>query len=179
MQMRNLVLSAFPRKMRLPDPFTQDLRVESLPEVAQHPRISPAVSKLLPEDLSKEIDPFLDGRDPAITGAGKMLMQKFVPTGSNPTSTYNTSLINAVVFYIGLKGIEHEMKVSGRSAPVANFESPSIQLLLALMKDSDPGMVSLQLYAFFPYLNLLYLIYLRYFIAHVSQSMLQNAATSS
>ena len=37
-QARNLVLSAFPRAMRLPDPFTPALRVEALPETARPPR---------------------------------------------------------------------------------------------------------------------------------------------
>ena len=38
-QMRNLILSAFPRNMRLPDPFTPNLKVDSLPDIAQAPRI--------------------------------------------------------------------------------------------------------------------------------------------
>merc|ERR1719240_1288502 len=38
-QMRNLILSAFPRNMRLPDPFTPNLKVDLLPEIAHPPRI--------------------------------------------------------------------------------------------------------------------------------------------
>lgn len=38
-QMRNLILSAFPRNMRLPDPFTPNLKVDSLPDITQSPRI--------------------------------------------------------------------------------------------------------------------------------------------
>ena len=38
-QMRNLVLSAFPRNMRLPDPFTPNLKVDLLPEISQSPRV--------------------------------------------------------------------------------------------------------------------------------------------
>ena len=38
-QMRNLILSAFPRNMRLPDPFTPNLKVDMLPEIAHQPRI--------------------------------------------------------------------------------------------------------------------------------------------
>lgn len=34
-QMRNLILSAFPRSMRLPDPFTPNLKVDLLPEMTQ------------------------------------------------------------------------------------------------------------------------------------------------
>ena len=39
--MRNLVLSAFPRAMRLPDPFTPNLKVDMLPEISQPPRFVP------------------------------------------------------------------------------------------------------------------------------------------
>lgn len=38
-QLRNLILSAFPRTMRLPDPFTPNLKLEILPEISQSPRI--------------------------------------------------------------------------------------------------------------------------------------------
>ena len=38
-QLRNLVLSAFPRSMRLPDPFTPNLNVDHLPEITQAPRM--------------------------------------------------------------------------------------------------------------------------------------------
>src|SRR3989338_6866406 len=38
-QMRNLILSAFPRSMRMPDPFTPNLKVDLLPEITQPPRI--------------------------------------------------------------------------------------------------------------------------------------------
>lgn len=38
-QMRNLILSAFPRNMRLPDPFTPNLKVDMLPEISLAPRV--------------------------------------------------------------------------------------------------------------------------------------------
>lgn len=38
-QMRNLILSAFPRNMRLPDPFTPNLKVGMLPEISHAPRV--------------------------------------------------------------------------------------------------------------------------------------------
>lgn len=37
-QMRNLVLSAFPRTMRLPDPFTPTMNLDTLPEIMQPPK---------------------------------------------------------------------------------------------------------------------------------------------
>lgn len=37
--MRNLILSAFPRNMRLPDPFTPNLKVDMLSEITLAPRV--------------------------------------------------------------------------------------------------------------------------------------------
>lgn len=40
-QMRNLILSAFPRMMRLPDPFTPNLKVAHLPPPCEHLTLHP------------------------------------------------------------------------------------------------------------------------------------------
>jgi len=51
-QLRNLILSAFPRNMRLPDPFTPNLKVDLLPEINQHPHVLVQVHKaLVPNNL--------------------------------------------------------------------------------------------------------------------------------
>ena len=48
-QLRNLVLSAFPRHMMLPDPFTPNLKVDLLPESSQPPTVlSPDTAALRP-----------------------------------------------------------------------------------------------------------------------------------
>jgi len=53
-QVRNLVLSAFPRNMRLPDPFTPNLKVDMLPEIAHAPRVmSNFVSFIQPQSFKK------------------------------------------------------------------------------------------------------------------------------
>lgn len=57
-QMRNLILSAFPRNMRLPDPFTPNLKVDLLPEINQSPRFVPEPQNLLPAELRYNLSPF-------------------------------------------------------------------------------------------------------------------------
>lgn len=53
-QMRNLILSAFPRNMRLPDPFTPNLKVDMLQDIAQPPRILTSfVSMIQPPSFRK------------------------------------------------------------------------------------------------------------------------------
>ncbi len=46
-QLRNLILSAFPRHMRLPDPFTPQLKVDLLPDINDTPSIRPDPETLL------------------------------------------------------------------------------------------------------------------------------------
>eukprot|EP01062_Namystynia_karyoxenos_P005844 TRINITY_DN1200_c0_g3_i2.p1 TRINITY_DN1200_c0_g3~~TRINITY_DN1200_c0_g3_i2.p1 ORF type:complete len:2607 (+),score=1039.35 TRINITY_DN1200_c0_g3_i2:857-7822(+) len=46
-QMRNVVLSSFPRDMKLPDPFTPNLKVDRLPEIAQCPTILSDYTRVL------------------------------------------------------------------------------------------------------------------------------------
>ena len=56
--MRNLILSAFPRNMRLPDPFTPNLKVDLLPEINQSPRFVPEPQNLLPAELRCDSNPW-------------------------------------------------------------------------------------------------------------------------
>ena len=60
-QLRNLVLSAFPRSMRLPDPLTPNLKVDRLPEITQAPRILSDYRAELAKEagLKEDLDTFL------------------------------------------------------------------------------------------------------------------------
>merc|ERR1719327_2553836 len=63
-QMRNLVLSAFPRNMKLPDPFMPNLKVDLLPDIKVAPRIlSNYTTTLLQLHLKADVDNFLRTRD--------------------------------------------------------------------------------------------------------------------
>ena len=56
-QMRNLLLSAFPRNMRLPDPFTANLKFELMPDSAMPPRILSNVGAMIqPVSFKKDFD---------------------------------------------------------------------------------------------------------------------------
>ncbi|KXZ45953.1 hypothetical protein GPECTOR_49g537 [Gonium pectorale] len=112
-QMRNLVLSAFPRNMRLPDPFTPNLKVDLLPEIQQLPRIVPDPETLLPEGLRAQVDAFLRTRNPPNLPAelAKRCMMSGGGAGGDKAGSpggplggaggVNAPLINALVLYIG------------------------------------------------------------------------------
>lgn len=64
-QMRNLILSAFPRNMRLPDPFTPNLKVDMLAEIGHAPRvINNFATQIQPQNFKKELDSYLKARAP-------------------------------------------------------------------------------------------------------------------
>ena len=63
-QMRNLILSAFPRNMRLPDPFTPNLKVDMLPEISIAPRMVTNFAGLIKPSFKKDLDSFLKNCDP-------------------------------------------------------------------------------------------------------------------
>eukprot|EP00818_Percolomonas_sp_WS_P004520 CAMPEP_0117446906 /NCGR_PEP_ID=MMETSP0759-20121206/6591_1 /TAXON_ID=63605 /ORGANISM="Percolomonas cosmopolitus, Strain WS" /LENGTH=2125 /DNA_ID=CAMNT_0005239205 /DNA_START=370 /DNA_END=6744 /DNA_ORIENTATION=- len=108
-QMRNLVLSAFPRHMRLPDPFTPNLKVDLLPEIQERPNIlSDFAERLELNKLKEPIDFYLKNRNqPQILNdlipALLLPTQRTIATGQR----YNVGLINSLVLYVGVNTIEY------------------------------------------------------------------------
>ncbi|XP_050425870.1 CCR4-NOT transcription complex subunit 1-like [Adelges cooleyi] len=105
-QMRNLILSAFPRNMRLPDPFTPNLKVDVLKEIAISPKIGPDFqSNIQPQTFKNNLDLYLKTRSPVtfLSDIRSTLQQ----TSVEPGMRYNLSLLNAIVLYVGTQAIQH------------------------------------------------------------------------
>jgi len=98
-QMRNLVLSAFPRNMRLPDPFTPNLKVDMLPEIAQPPRMVAPSAQHVPASLLADLDSFLTTRQP-FTFVLELRTRLTQPDGAP-----RVAIINALVLHVGLAAI--------------------------------------------------------------------------
>lgn len=136
-QMRNLVLSAFPRAMRLPDPFTPNLKVDLLPEIAAPPRYVPAPEQLLPPPLRAEVDAYLAARSPPAFLLGLRARLTLPPAEALACGTkYNAPLINALAFYLGCRAVEAAPPEPGTSPSMA---TPHAQLLQQLLRDLDTG----------------------------------------
>ena len=104
-QLRNLVLSAFPRTMRLPDPFTPNLKVDLLPEINQTPRIlSDYLGIITERGLRQHIDTFLSTRQPA--DFPNSLANMLATTSAN----YSLPLITALVIYVGGQAISQQQQ---------------------------------------------------------------------
>ena len=105
-QMRNLILSAFPRNMRLPDPFTPNLKVELLPEIAIAPRTVSNYAAMLKPNFKKDLDSYLKNRSP-VAFVSDLRGQLQVANGESPGNRYNIQLINALVMYVGTSAIQY------------------------------------------------------------------------
>ncbi|XP_041966457.1 CCR4-NOT transcription complex subunit 1 isoform X4 [Alosa sapidissima] len=124
-QLRNLILSAFPRNMRLPDPFTPNLKVDMLSEINIAPRILTNFTGVMPSQFKKDLDSYLKTRSPvtflselrsnlqvggATLGPWKHLQQSDTSldqVSNEPGNRYNIQLINALVLYVGTQAIAH------------------------------------------------------------------------
>ncbi|KAI9310521.1 CCR4-Not complex component, Not1-domain-containing protein [Dichotomocladium elegans] len=122
-QLRNLILSAFPRNMRLPDPFTPNLKVDLLPEINQAPRIlSDYVAPLKSNNFKQHLDEYIETHMPKsfITElTSKLLVDK--DENESGTSKYNIPLMNSLVFYVGIMGITRGIAVS-QGAPMEIYQ---------------------------------------------------------
>jgi CCR4-NOT transcription complex subunit 1 len=160
--MRNLILSAFPRHMRLPDPFTPQLKVDMLPEIAQPPRLlvdvsqtltqSPASAAVLAKEPSAsfktELDQYLNSRAPATflrELKDRLTADASSSSSSSSSSTsatrFNIPLVNSLVLYVGLQGIAKlqaakvQASASNTASVVHQSTSGVMDLFQGLMRE--------------------------------------------
>ena len=102
-QLRNLVLSAFPRSMKLPDPLTPNLKVEMIGETdTPAPRIAFPYTNNIPLKLKSALDSYIRMRQPvAFLGD----LRSYLVVSPDPGCHYNIQLMNALVMYVGALGI--------------------------------------------------------------------------
>lgn len=106
-QLRNLILSAFPKAMRLPDPFTPNLKVDVLHDNSLSPRIlTDYVAPI--NTIRSHLDNYLLTRQPADLPA------KLHTVLMTSTGTYNVSIITSLVVYVGAMAINQLQQSSGK-----------------------------------------------------------------
>ena len=128
-QLRNLFLSAFPRSMRLPDPFTPNLKVDLLPEISVPPRIlSNCVIALEACSLREPLDEYLQTRHPI---SFLLDLPRKLQTGIDVRvardgvhATYNVPLVNALVVHVGTTAIAQLHAKSGSAQQPITHSTP-------------------------------------------------------
>jgi CCR4-NOT transcription complex subunit 1 len=118
-QMRNLILSAFPHSMKLPDPFIPNLKLDLLPEIKDPPRIkSDFYSAIQKVGLIAPLDAFIKTGKPVTFLADLLHILK--TTGED--ESYNVKAINSIVLYIGTRAIAEVAYQRGELSPLVPME---------------------------------------------------------
>ncbi|KAL8500295.1 hypothetical protein ACS0TY_020046 [Phlomoides rotata] len=144
-QMRNIILSAFPRNMRLPDPSTPNLKIDLLAEISQSPRILSEVDAALKaKQIKSDVDEYLKTRQqgsPFLTELKQKLLLS--PTDAARAGTrYNVPLINSLVLYVGMQAIQQlQARAPPHAQSMANMTaflvSAALDIFQTLIVDLD------------------------------------------
>ena len=134
-QLRNIVLSAFPSTVVLPDPYLRNGGYDSIPEMGPIPPIlSDFAAGLKSGDLRTYLEQYLLGR--ATSSYLPSLKDRFrVPTPDDVSETYDVPFINALVMYVGVFSVTQAKAKSGSS--LFNASDPGVVALRYLAKNLD------------------------------------------
>ncbi|GMP61969.1 hypothetical protein CsSME_00024245 [Camellia sinensis var. sinensis] len=96
-QMRNIILSAFPRNMRLPDPST--------PNLNQSPHLSEVDAALKAKQIKGDVDEYLQTRQQGSSFLTELKQKLLLPPNDAALAgtRYNVPLINSLVLYVGMQ----------------------------------------------------------------------------
>lgn len=129
-QLRNLILSAVPRGMVLPDPFTPNLKIDLLPEISQSPVILSDVLGPLGA-MQADLDTYLKERQSGEFISG--LLPRLCKEG---TSEVDTPRVNSLVLYVGVQAIARlqNLQIAHKLA-----HTPEMEILQKLMDFDEKG----------------------------------------
>jgi CCR4-NOT transcription complex subunit 1 len=127
-QLRNLLLSASPKGMNPPDPFTPNLKIDLLPEIGQSPVILCNVVGPI-ESFRSHLDAFLkDGQRRDFLSALPSLLTK---EGSNEV---DFPKVSSLVLYVGIHALARL-----QNTQISLSRTPEMEVLQKLMEFDDKG----------------------------------------
>ncbi|KAI0807086.1 Not1-domain-containing protein [Fomes fomentarius] len=135
-QLRNIVLSAYPPNVILPDPHLRDIDFELIPEMGPIPPIlSDFAANLRAGDLKVYLDQYLLNRGPQATFLASLTDRLRLPEQDNSAEIYNLPLINSLVMYIGVSTVAQARARSG--GPLFVATDPGVIVLHYLATNLD------------------------------------------
>lgn len=135
-QIRNLILSAFPRNMKLPDPFMPNLKVDLLPEIKQAPRIlSRYETTLLQLNLKADVDSYMRTREKRLLETIKDKLRLPKRETLQLDTKYNVPLLNALLLYVGVQLPQQGKSLPGHGTMQQN--NPSLEIFTYLAHNFD------------------------------------------
>ncbi|KTW28870.1 hypothetical protein T552_01499 [Pneumocystis carinii B80] len=142
-QLRNLILSASPKTIRLPDPFQSGLKVDQLPESSQNPTIRTDIYAVLKRfGLRDQINSYLSGENVKdiisnIISKLRTCEESIFKQELKPKSRINVPFINSLVLYIGMKTIEDFQLQNNGAQLIFSPTSASMTLFVKLHNSLD------------------------------------------
>jgi CCR4-NOT transcription complex subunit 1 len=126
-QFRNIILSAFPPSIQLPDPYLREIPFEAITDMGPIPPILSDFTPLKQGDLRGFLDQYLLNRgSPSFLETLKDGLK--VPGHLEGSMEYDIGLMDSIVMYIGISSVA---QAKARTGP-------------ALFVPTDPGAVALQ-----------------------------------
>merc|ERR1712223_937583 len=111
--------------MRLPDPFTPNLKVDMLPEISIAPRMVTNFAALIKPHFKKDLDSFLKNRAPvSFLSELRTNLQNSSSNAAEAGMRYNISMINALVMYVGTQAIQF-IRAKGASPSISSIAHSS------------------------------------------------------
>ena len=145
--MRNIILSAFPRNMRLPDPSTPNLKIDLLPEIRDSPRILSEVdSALKAKQMKADVDEYLKTGQPGSSFLTELKHKLLLPPSeaASAGTRYNVPLINSLVLYVGMQAVHqlqsrtaHAQATGNNSSLTVFLVSAALDIFQTLIQDLD------------------------------------------
>ena len=134
-QLHNLVLSAYPSSFpELPNPFYAGLKVDRVDGIRKAPVVAgDPMKSLIRENIKEALDASLRGGD--ISGERVTYLANAVYITTPGGSAVNTSLIHALVLYIGQSAIASAGETGGQAF---TSNSPHASLMEKLARELDP-----------------------------------------
>ncbi|KAL9690797.1 hypothetical protein QQ045_011207 [Rhodiola kirilowii] len=143
-QMRNIILSAFPRNMRLPDPSTPNLKIDLLAEISQTPRVlSEVEAALKSKQMKSEIDEYLKTRPQGTSFLTDLKQRLLLPQNEavRAGTKYNVPLLNSLVLYVGIQAIQQLQAKGPHAQAVSNpwvyLVGAALDIFQALINNLD------------------------------------------
>lgn len=134
MQLRNLVLSAYPSSFpELPDPFTAGLKVDRLEEIRTSPRIAGDIIQPLLR-VKDVVDSSLRSTDISEESIDTVANAAYNQRSDFGNSNVDTSLLHALVLYIG----QSALSAGQKGGPSFSNDSPQAAFMMKLSKELHP-----------------------------------------
>lgn len=127
-QLRNIILSATPKGISPPDPFTPNLKIDLLRDIARSPAILSNVLGPI-ETFRGHLDVYLkDGQHRSVLQSLPQLLSK------SATSKLDAAKVNSLILYVGAHALARM-----QSAQISLSHTPEIELIQKLMELDDKG----------------------------------------